>query len=98
MPEKALMLAILEDAICCFQKCLLAHDKRGKILFEEAKRWIFDDDGSWIFSYRNVCDVSGIDADYLRSGLLRWKERHLSFRLKGKICNVRKQYRVGGVW
>lgn len=98
MPEKDLMLSILEDAVCCFQKYLLAPDKRGKILFEEAKRWIFDDDESWVFSYRNVCDVLGIDGDYLRSGLLRWKERHLSFRLKGRVRKVRKQHHVGGVW
>jgi len=90
IPEKDLMLADLEDAVYSFQKYLLFPDKKGKILFKEAERWIFDDDGSWIFSYRNVCDVLGIDGDYLRSGLLRWKEKHLSFRLEGKDRNVRK--------
>jgi hypothetical protein len=30
IPEKLLMLAILEDAVCCFQKYLLARDTRGK--------------------------------------------------------------------
>ena|SRR3989338_502972 len=73
-PEKALMLAILEDAVCCFQKYLLASDRRGRILFKEAESWIFDGDDSGVFAYMNVCDVLGIDGDYLRHGLLRWKE------------------------
>lgn len=97
MPEKTLMLAILEDAVCCFQKYLLASDKRGRSLFKEAESWIFDDDDRGVFSYRNVCDVLGIDGDYLRCGLLRWRKRHLSFRSKGKVRNVRKQCHVGGM-
>ncbi len=98
IPEKVLMLAILEDAVCCFQKYILARDRRGKILFEEAKTWIFDDDWMWIFSYRNVCDVLGMDGDYLRSGLLRWTERTLSCRGTGKARKVRKQLRTGELW
>lgn len=61
MPEKALMLAILEDAVCCFQKYLLASDRRGRILFKEAESWIFGGDDSGVFAYMNVCDVLCID-------------------------------------
>lgn len=57
MPEKDLMLAVLEDAVCCVQKYLLASDRRGRILFKEAESWIFDGDDSGVFAYRNVCDV-----------------------------------------
>jgi len=57
MPERDLMLAVLEDAVCCFQKYLLASDRRGRILFKEAESWIFDGDDSGVFAYRNVCDV-----------------------------------------
>ena len=35
-PEKKLMLAILEDAIACFQKYAFARDSKGKALFTEA--------------------------------------------------------------
>lgn len=97
IPEKDLMLAVLEDAVCCFQKYLHAPDRSERVLFKEAESWIFDDDGRWIFSYRNVCDVLGIDGDYLRCGLLRWRKRHLSFGLKGEARKVRKQRHVGGV-
>lgn len=88
------MLALVEDAVCCFQKYLLVADRRGRILFEEAERWIFDDDDSPVFSYRNACDVLDIDVDYLRCGLLRWKEKHSSSRLNGGARGVRKQHHV----
>lgn len=87
MPERALMLAILEDAVWCFRKNCLVADNRRKIFFREAEDWIFDDDEGGLFSYRNVCEILGIDADYLRLGLIRWKEKHLAaqvYKLKRK--------------
>jgi hypothetical protein len=97
MPEKVLMLAILEDAVCCFQKFSLARGRRSKSCFEESKRWIFDDDVRWIFSFRNVCDALEMDADYLRSGLLQWREGRLSLHTNGKANSVRRQRHAGGV-
>jgi len=38
-PEKKLMLAVLRDAIGCFQNYLLARDKRRKKWFQEAQEW-----------------------------------------------------------
>jgi hypothetical protein len=73
-PEKILMLALLEDAIVCFQDNLKTVCKRKKSLFEDAESWILDDDTSYIFSFKNICDVLGFDAGYLRDGLMRWKE------------------------
>jgi len=32
-PEKKLMLAVLEDAIACFQKYIFARDGKGKMAF-----------------------------------------------------------------
>lgn len=97
MPERALMLALLEDAVWCFQKYLLVSNRKGRIFFKEAEGWIFDEVNNGVFCYRSVCDVLGIDADYLRRGLLRWKERHLPSRLKGKAYKVKKKHRLRGV-
>ncbi len=36
------MLAILEDAVACFQKYIFVHDARGKTIFAEAERWTMD--------------------------------------------------------
>lgn len=76
-PEKVLMLALLEDAIICFQDYLGTDCKRKMALFQDAEAWIMDDDTSYIFSFVNICEVLGFDASYLREGLLRWKKAAL---------------------
>ena len=74
-PEKRLMLAILEDAINCYQDNLLA--KRGSAgrLFTEAEEWILEKGSDWIFSFKNICETLGFNPEYVRQGLLRWKEK-----------------------
>lgn len=44
-PEKQLMLAVLEDAIGCFQKFVCATDSRQKKWFLDAEEW-FNDQGN----------------------------------------------------
>ena len=75
--EKRLMLAVLEDAVSCFQKYAGSERGRRKRLFDEASEWIFDEDSNWVFSFEAICDALGISAPFLRGGLLRWKERQL---------------------
>src|ERR1700756_4131118 len=72
-PERGLMLAVLQDAIICFQEYLGATCKRKKALHEDAEEWLFNRDRSYLFSFENVCDALGFEADYLRQGLIRWK-------------------------
>jgi hypothetical protein len=84
-PEKSLMMAILEDAIDCYQKYLRAKDKRGKGLFHEAEDWILATDPDWLFSFDNVCDTLGLQPDYLRQGLVRWKEIALMGGHRAKV-------------
>jgi hypothetical protein len=76
-PEKRLMLAVLEDAINCFQYNALLRSGKRKRLFEESEAWILAGDRNWLFSFENICDVLGINPAYVRQGLLRWKERKL---------------------
>lgn len=76
--EEGLMLAILEEAIACYQKYLRARDACGKALFRDAEEWILERDSDWIFSFENICETLGIDASYLRQRLSQWKERELS--------------------
>jgi hypothetical protein len=77
-PSKRLMLAILRDAIVNFQENALAKNGRKKHLFREAKDWIFDEEANWVFSFENICEVLGLDADYVRGGLLRWSATNLA--------------------
>ncbi|SRR6266508_761845 len=75
-PEKSLMLAILEDAISSYQDNLRSQGKRGKKLFEEAEEWIAETGSAWIFSFESACEALGLNAAYVRRGLLQWKEKN----------------------
>src|ERR1700747_1527968 len=81
-PEKRLMLAILEDAIHCFQDNLLTQNVRSRRLFEEAEQWIVEADGDWIFSFENICEALGFNPAYLREGLLGWMKKKLTKHCK----------------
>ena len=83
-PEKKLMLAILEDAIDCFQKYIFARDGRGKGIFREAEDWILEENSDRLFSFETVCDALGFNPSYVRQGLLRWKGMALAERSKSK--------------
>jgi hypothetical protein len=74
-PEKALLAALLYDAIDCFQKHSAARDREGKQLLHESEQWIMTDRDDWVFSFRNVCAVLGVDPDYIRRGVVEEKSR-----------------------
>ena len=76
-PEKALLLAILEDAVGCYQKYCSAHDRTGTQRFHDAEHWIMEEKGDWLFSFVNVCELLGLDPRYLRQGLQQWKQNAL---------------------
>jgi hypothetical protein len=76
-PEKLLMLAVLEDAIVCFQDNLGASCKRKQQLYADAEQWILDADKSYLFSFENVCEALNFTPTYLRHGLMCWKESKL---------------------
>ena len=81
-PEKQLMEAMLADAINIYRLYAFADSSEKKKRFWEARRWLWSDDWRWPFSYRNVCEVLGLDPGYLRRGLMRWKD-HQSSRTAG---------------
>ncbi len=79
-PERRLAIAVLEDAVDCFQKHLLARDRKSQQLFVDADEWISSDDRSWPFAFENICDLLQINSEYLRRGLAAWKDKQLSQR------------------
>ncbi len=76
-PEKALMLALLEDSIRCFQEYFRTTRARPRMLSRQAERWIRTRDWNWPFSFNNICEALGIDSDCMRDTLLRMKYEHL---------------------
>jgi len=71
--EKALMLAVLEDGIRCFQEHLRNPRSNPRLLSQQAEDWIRAVDYDWPFSFNNICETLGIDASALRATLLTWK-------------------------
>ncbi len=76
-PEKHLMHAILEEAIKTYRLHVSTKSKREHKLFLEAEQWIMDRNDDWLFSFENLCEVLGLDPDFVRSGLARWKEQQV---------------------
>ena len=76
--ERRLMLAILEDAIECFQKHLWATDRKHRQLHDAAELWFLADEPGWLFSFVNICAAFEIHPASLRQGLLDWKTRQLA--------------------
>jgi hypothetical protein len=85
--ECRLLIAVLDDAIACFRKHGHSRNRRKRRLFEEAEIWIMSQDAAHrsrgagqtpYFSFQYVCQALGIDADYLRQRLQRWRTTQLA--------------------
>ncbi len=76
-PECRLLWAVLENAVNVYMKYATATGRRGRRLFHEAEDWIWRDDPTWFCSFVSICYVLGIDPDYLRRGLRKWRDEPL---------------------
>jgi len=73
--ESKLMIAVLEDALHCFQKYAFAADVRGRRLFREAEEWLMKPDTGAAFTFEYICETRGLDPESVRLSLRRWCER-----------------------
>ncbi len=83
--ERRLIVAVLEDAINCFQKNLFARDNRGRRLFCEAEDWLMSADRELPFAFENICEFLSLDAEYMRKGLSRWAYAAQSNAARGSV-------------
>ena len=67
-PERALMRAMLQDAILCLLGEAAPAKERPR-LASEARFWIASHSREWVYSFESVCDALGYDPDYLRRRL-----------------------------
>jgi hypothetical protein len=74
-PEKALLLAVLEDGVRSFQDNIFAESGKKRTLLDEAREWLFTDGVEHVFSFNSVCSSLGLNPGYLRRGLKRWEEQ-----------------------
>jgi hypothetical protein len=77
-PEKSLMLAILEDAVRCFQEHHSARCGNTGRIFRDAQLWLFASSDDWVFSFENICATLGLDPQYIRRGLRSWRAQALA--------------------
>jgi hypothetical protein len=79
-PELRLMLAVLEDAVWCFQNGLFSKDRKKQGLSRDAEEWIMEEEADWLFSFDEICDALGLESGYLRKHLRYWKKDALDGR------------------
>jgi hypothetical protein len=75
--ERALMLAVLEDAIRCLQEHRRGARAEPRRLAREAEAWVRSN-VERPFSFVGVCDALDIPARELRAALLAWRGRPLA--------------------
>ncbi len=77
-PEHRLMLAVLEDAVHAYQTGCASDGGERRLHFRETAEWFASDDTEWPFSFVTICQHFGIEPEYVRAGLRRWRERHVA--------------------
>jgi hypothetical protein len=69
-PERALALAVVEQAMEDLKKFRFAPRRRQQRLYMEAYRWVMSNDYQWPYSFVCLCDQLDLEVEPLRRGLL----------------------------
>jgi hypothetical protein len=69
-PERALAISVLEQAVFDLNKYRYATRRRHQRMYMEAYNWVASDDGSWPYSFVNLCDALDLTPEWLRPHLL----------------------------
>jgi hypothetical protein len=88
--EEKLLMAVLSDAIDHFQKYAFSKDEKGRKLFQEAEEWFLEKDNGALFSFEYISETLQLHPDYIRKGLLSWKDARDKARLVQKHRTDRK--------
>ncbi len=96
-PVKRLMLALLEDALRCFQNNADATSGPRKRMFSEAEEWLCREGGEGPFSFDTVCETLGIEPKFLRRGLLDWRSQQLAGASPRRLARRSPVVRVGRI-
>jgi hypothetical protein len=69
-PERALVLAVLEQALGDLEKYRYATRRRQQRLYMEAYKWVTSDDREWPYSFVNLCEALSMSPESVREQLL----------------------------
>ena len=78
-PETALMYAVLEDALLCFQERLAGSPHQQRCRAQEAARWFASGDQHSPYSFVRICAELGLDTEDIRNKL-----KYLGQDIRGK--------------
>jgi len=68
-PERDLLSALLFDGIQSYLNYGKSRSSEDRARYREACAWIHKESDEYVFSFINVCDALGVDANFLRLGL-----------------------------
>jgi hypothetical protein len=86
---RALISAVLIDAVICFKRHIKEKNPRSRRLGREAEEWFFRNDPEWPFSFVSICDALNLDPGYIRQGLQQWRNNPTLSSVKGTWCITR---------
>ena len=69
-PERALMAAILFDAVQLLLSAKTLRRSADLLAVKEARSWIMSQEHDYVFSFESVCEGLGIDSGYMRLGII----------------------------
>lgn len=93
---RALMLAVLEDAVRCIEEARRRRRFHARRLAAEAEAWMRSEHRGRLFSFLNICEVLELDVDAVRARFLTRAQRPRTRldvrvdapRLEGKPCRL----------
>jgi hypothetical protein len=66
---KRLTLAVLSDAVRCFQAYACARNRARRLRFAEAQAWILDRKAEGPFAFVTICELPRIEPNCMRNGI-----------------------------
>jgi hypothetical protein len=96
-PIKRLMLAVLEDAMRCYQAYTNSRSGAQRRLFVDAEAWLMDRKADGPFAFEAVCETLGIDPRCLREGLRRWRLQQIDGLNPRRLARRSPVTRVGRI-
>jgi len=79
--ERRLAVAILEDAVRCFERNRAEATFNRRQLYWETEQWFAGRDPFPIFSFESICLILGLKADVIRVALREWAVRRADGRV-----------------
>jgi hypothetical protein len=87
---KRLLLAVLTDAVRCFQAYCRAQSCYGRRMFYDVKEWIWDRNSEGPFTFEEICETLEIDPERLRRALREWRVYSSSEVSSSRVCLPRR--------